>query len=126
LKRILEKEGLEAHFERYRKAAKAIRQGLKAIGFDMLVEERWASPIATAVKMPEGISAEELEEYLAKKHGILVAGGLGPFKGKVIRIGHMGKASTQPLLLEFLFAVEDFLRRKGLPIKPGQSMVGLR
>jgi alanine-glyoxylate transaminase/serine-glyoxylate transaminase/serine-pyruvate transaminase len=126
LKRILEKEGLEAHFERYRKAAKAIRQGLKAIGFDMLVEERWASPIATAVKMPDGISAEELMGYLAKNYGILVSGGLGPFEGKVIRVGHMGKASTQPFLLEFLFAVEEFLRSKGLPIKPGQSMVGLR
>lgn len=125
LKRILEKEGLEAHFERYRKAARAVREGLKALGFEMLVEEPVASPIATAVKMREGLSVREFMEFLAEKHGILVSGGLGPFEGKIFRVGHMGKASTKPLLLEFLFAVEEFLRSKGIPIQPGQSMVGL-
>lgn len=125
LRRILEKEGLEAHFERYRKAAKAVREGLKALGFEMLVEEPVASPIATAVKMREGLSVGEFMDFLAEKHGILISGGLGPFEGKIFRVGHMGKASTRPFLMEFLFAVEDFLRSKGIPVKPGQSMAGL-
>ncbi len=125
LRRILREEGLEAHFERYRKAARAVREGLKALGFEMLVEEPFASPIATAVRMMEGLSVGDLMGYLAKEHGILISGGLGPFENKVFRVGHMGKASTRPFLLEFLFAVEEFLRIKGLPVRPGQSLVGL-
>ncbi|MDW8102300.1 MAG: alanine--glyoxylate aminotransferase family protein [Anaerolineae bacterium] len=125
LKHILEKEGLETHFERYRKAARAVRMGLKALGFEMLVEEAFASPIATAVKMRDGLSAKDLMDYLADEFGILVSGGLGPFEGKIFRVGHMGKASTRPFLMEFLFAVEEFLRSRGIPVRPGESMVGL-
>ncbi len=125
LKRILKIEGLEAHFERYKKAAKAIREGLKAIGFEMLVEEPIASPVATAVKMRKELPVKKLIDYLAKEHGILIAGGLGPFEGKIFRVGHMGKASTKPFIKEFLLAVEEFLRSNGIMVEPGQSLVGL-
>ncbi len=125
LKRILREEGLQAHFERYRRAARAVREGLRAIGFEMLVEEPIASPIATAVKIREGLSVKEMMDFLAREYGILISGGLGPFEGKIFRVGHMGKASTTPFLLEFLFAVEEFLRSRGIPVEPGRSLAGL-
>jgi hypothetical protein len=37
----------------------------------------------------------------------------------------MGKAATRPFVMEFLFAVEEFLRGKGIPVPAGASMVGL-
>ncbi len=124
LRRILA-EGLEAHHERYRWAAQAVRRGLEAVGFEMFVEGPFASPIATAVKARPEFKVDELLHYLAKEHGILVSGGIGPLRGKIFRVGHMGKASTRPYLMEFLFAVEEFLRGKGLDVRPGASLVGL-
>jgi len=124
LRRILD-EGLEAHFARYRWAAQAVRKGLEAIGFEMLVGEPFASPIATAVKGRPEFEVGVLMGYLAREHRILVSGGLGPLAGKIFRIGHMGKAATRPYLMEFLFAVEEFLRGRGFPVPPGASLVGL-
>ncbi len=124
LQRILA-EGLEAHYERYRRAARAVRQGLGAVGFEMLVEESFASPIATAVKARPEFKVDELAHYLAQEYGILISGGIGPLRGKIFRVGHMGKASTRPYLMEFLFAVEEFLRGKGFDVRPGATFVGL-
>ncbi|HID88328.1 MAG TPA: alanine--glyoxylate aminotransferase family protein [Anaerolineae bacterium] len=124
LQRILA-EGLEAHYERYRQAAQAVRQGLGAVGFEMLVEESFASPIATAVKARPEFKVDELARYLAQEHGILISGGIGPLRGKIFRVGHMGKASPRPYLMEFLFAVEEFMRGKGFDVRPGATFVGL-
>lgn len=125
LRRIVT-EGLEAHFERYRRASQAVRRGLAAVGFEMFIPDGpSASPIATAVKARPEFSVNELMAYLAREHGILISGGLEPLAGKIFRVGHMGKAATRPFLMEFLFAVEEFLRAKGIAVPAGASMVGL-
>lgn len=118
-------EGLEAHFARYRRAAQAVRRGLAELGFEMWVEESFASPIATAVRARPEFEVHELMEYLAQAHNILISGGIGSLRGKIFRVGHMGKAATRPYLMEFLFAVETFLRCKGLAVPVGTSLVGL-
>jgi alanine-glyoxylate transaminase/serine-glyoxylate transaminase/serine-pyruvate transaminase len=84
-----------------------------------------ASPIATAVKARPEFAVRELMDYLAQEHGILISGGLEPLAGKIFRVGHMGKAATRPFVMEFLFAVEEFLRGRGIPVPTGASMVGL-
>jgi len=124
LRRILE-NGLEAHFARYRWAARAVRRGLEELGFKMLVEDSFASPIATAVMARPEFEVNELMDYLAQAHGILISGGIGPLRGKIFRVGHMGKAGTRPYLMEFLFAVETFLRRRGLAVPVGAGLIGL-
>jgi len=124
LRQILD-NGLEAHIARYRRAARAVRRGLEAVGFEMLVAEPFASPIATAVKARLEFEVSELIEYLAQAHSIYISGGIGPLRGKIFRVGHMGKASTPPYLMEFLFAVETFLRQKGLAYPIGASLAGL-
>lgn len=124
LERILA-EGLEAHFARYRRAAQTVRRGLEALGFEMLVEEAFASPIATAIRGRPEFRVRELTEALAQRHAILVSGGLGPLAGKIFRVGHMGKAATRPYLIEFLLAVEEFLREKGLALPNEASLVSL-
>ncbi len=124
LRRILA-EGLKAHFDRYHQAAQAVRRGLEGVGFEMLVEEKFASPIATAIKARSEFEMGRLIDYLAQDKGILVSGGIGPLRGKIFRVGHMGKAATPPYLMEFLFAVETFLRQRGLACPVGASLAGL-
>jgi len=124
LRQIID-NGLEAHYARYRQAARAVREGLKAVGFEMLIEGPAASPIATAVKARPEFAVDELLAYLAHAHGILASGGLGPLHGKIFRVGHMGKAATRPYLQLFLSAVEAFLRDKGLPVREGAIFCAL-
>jgi aspartate aminotransferase-like enzyme len=116
---------LQSHFDHYLQACHAVRQGLQELGFEMLVPDAWASPIATAVKKHPEFRVSDLTRYLAQSLGILVSGGLGPLAGKIFRVGHMGKAATRPYLMEFLFAVESFLREKDLAGPVGSSLVGL-
>ncbi|MEZ4618700.1 MAG: hypothetical protein R2867_24745 [Caldilineaceae bacterium] len=49
LKRIVEVETLEGHWARYAWAQKAVRQGLRNIGFDMLAPDSVASFTVTTV-----------------------------------------------------------------------------
>ena len=116
LHRILEKEGLEGHYARIRTAAQTIRQGLRDLGFEMLVDEAVASPVATAVCAHPAFPVQDLTEYLAEQHDILVSVGLGPLAGKIFRVGHMGKASTEPYLKMFLSAVEAFMVQRGVDV----------
>jgi alanine-glyoxylate transaminase/serine-glyoxylate transaminase/serine-pyruvate transaminase len=124
LRRILE-QGLEANFARYRRASQAVRQGLEKVGFEMFVEGPFASPIVTAVKARSEFEVDELLAYLAGTHAILISGGIGSLSGQIFRVGHMGKAGTRPHLIEFLLAVETFLRLKGLAVPVGASLVSI-
>jgi len=37
-------------------------------------------------------------------------------------VGHLGKAATREYLVDFLSAMEGFLRYKGLPVEAGASL----
>ena len=98
--------GLEAHFEKYRRSSQAVRHGLRSIGYEMFVEDACASPIVTGVRR-----RPEFE--------------LGELSGKIMRIGHLGKASGREYLVDFLYSMEEFLRGKGIPVPQGASLQGL-
>jgi len=87
LKMILE-EGIENVAERHRVLAKATREGVKALGLELLSE----SPAngVTAVKCPEGIDGQEVVRIAREKYGITIAGGQEHLKGKIFRLSHMG------------------------------------
>jgi aspartate aminotransferase-like enzyme len=46
--------------------------------------------MVTAVLMPDGIDGQEVYTLLRDRHGVVLAGGHGPIRGRVVRIGHMG------------------------------------
>ncbi len=117
--------GLEAHQAKYARVSKAVRAGLCNIGFEMFVPDEYASPVVTAVKARAEFEVKELSEWLAAQRGILIGGGLGELGGKIFRVGHLGKASTRGYVMDFLFAVEEFLRFKGIDTPIGASLAGL-
>jgi aspartate aminotransferase-like enzyme len=127
LKRILHVETLIGHWARYAWAQSVTRQGLRNIGFEMVVDDEHASFTVTTVrKRDEMESEDELREFLLKKHGFFVSGAGGPLAGKVMRIGHMGKASTPEYLFPFLLAIEDYVRSvKEVDVPAGASLIGL-
>lgn len=127
LKRILHRETLQGHWARYAWAQQATRHGLRNIGFEMLVDDAHASfTITTVCKHPTMENDEELRKFLLQKHGYFVSGAGGELAGKVLRIGHMGKASTPEYLIPFLLGIEDFLRSvKRVNVPVGASLIWL-
>jgi aspartate aminotransferase-like enzyme len=117
--------GLEAHFEKYWRASQAVRQGLRNLGFEMFVDDTYASPIVTGVSRRSEFEVAEMSQWLVEKRGIAIGGGLGELSGKIFRIGHLGKASSREYLVDFLYAMEEFLRQKGIPVAVGSSLGGL-
>jgi len=117
--------GLEAHFDKYLRASQAVRTGLRGLGFEMFVEDACASPIVTGVCARPEFSLDEMSKWLVTQRDIAIGGGLGELSGKMFRVGHLGKAATREYLVDFLFAMEEFLRQKGIPVPPGASLVGL-
>lgn len=112
--RRISRDGLHAHFAKYLRASQTVRRELGALGFEMFVPEAYASPVVTAVMRRPEFEVAELASWLARERGLAIGGGLGPLSGKIFRVGHLGPAAGQAYLSEFLSAVADFLRTKGL------------
>lgn len=127
LKRILEVETLSGHWARYAWAQRAVRAGLRNLGFEMLVCDADAShTVTTFHKRPDMENEMELRQFLLEEHGYLISSAWGPLAGKVHRVGHMGRASAPDYLIPCLVGIEDFVRRvKGVPVPAGTSLVGL-
>ena len=77
--------------------------------------------VVTAVKNPPGLTDTQIVGLLRSKHGIIVAPGQGPMKGKVFRIGHLGW--FEPLdILRFFGALELTLQELGYELTPGAGV----
>ena len=46
--------------------------------------------MVTAFLMPDGIDGQRCYSVLRDRHGIVLAGGQGELRGRIMRIGHMG------------------------------------
>ena len=88
--RMIAGEGRERVLERHRKLGRVMRLGIVGLGLELFAEETHASNTVTAVRVPHGRTAEELIRRLRDEYSVVVAGGQGRLKGKVIRIAHMG------------------------------------
>jgi alanine-glyoxylate transaminase / serine-glyoxylate transaminase / serine-pyruvate transaminase len=83
-------EGLPRRFERHRRVARAIRAGFAELGLLPFTDAEALAPTLSALRTPEGVDEAELRSGMAGR-GVVVAGCLGPFAGKGIRVGHMGE-----------------------------------
>jgi alanine-glyoxylate transaminase/serine-glyoxylate transaminase/serine-pyruvate transaminase len=118
--------GLDAHFAKYARASQIVRKGLENLGFEMFVPQEHAAPIVTGVKARPEFEVAEMSQWLAEERGIAIGGAFGALSGKVFRVGHLGKAAEREYLIDFLFAIEEFLRHKGIDVPVGASLVGLK
>ncbi|MFP4344118.1 MAG: pyridoxal-phosphate-dependent aminotransferase family protein [Anaerolineales bacterium] len=118
-------EGVERRYAEYRRAAQAVRRGLEALGFAMLTEDTYASPLTTAFLMCPGVEAEGLKCWLCDEEQIMISGGIGDLKGKILRVGHIGLARRKDYVIAFLLGVEDYLRSLGREVQRGAGLVAL-
>jgi alanine-glyoxylate transaminase/serine-glyoxylate transaminase/serine-pyruvate transaminase len=116
--RLVAAEGLPARTERHWQNTRALWAGLEAMGLEPLVAEPFRSPTVTAVRIPEGADDVRVRTRLLRQYGIEIAGGFGPLRGKIWRIGLMGHSSQQRWVLLLLEALEAVLASEGVKV-PG-------
>ncbi|WP_455285532.1 pyridoxal-phosphate-dependent aminotransferase family protein [[Eubacterium] cellulosolvens] len=110
--RMILSEGLDARFARHTRLAAAFRAAMRSIGLRLLCDEDVSASTLTVVYYPDGVRDGEFRKTMAEKHGIVVAGGLGPLSQKVFRVGHMGNVNQDDLNAT-IAAVESSLAEQG-------------
>jgi alanine-glyoxylate transaminase/serine-glyoxylate transaminase/serine-pyruvate transaminase len=107
-------EGLEASFARHRACGEALQAGLEALGFTLFAEEGHRLPQLTSVwvpleRLPAGMDEAGARRALLERYGIEVGAGVGPFAGRVWRIGCMGHTARPRNVTLLLGALEELL-----------------
>jgi len=105
----IEAEGLPQCFARHATNADALREGMSELGFRPLTAPAVLAPTLSVLGLPDGVDDAALRSAVAAE-GVIVAGCLGPFAGRGIRVAHMG-AVGQPEVLRTLDAVRSALTR---------------
>ena len=101
----LKSEGLNKVIDRHLEVHNILVEGLAKVGIKMLVDKRYRLPSLNAAIIPKGVDDIKIREQLLLEYDIEIGAGLGPFAGKIWRIGLMGhsaKVSNVDRLLEAL------------------------
>lgn len=116
---MLEEEGLDNVFLRHMSLSAATRAAVDAWGLELFaLDRREASSSLTAVGVPEGQDADALRATILDRFDMSLGAGLGDFKGRLFRIGHLGDLNALTLL-GALAGVEMGLSLAGVPHRPG-------
>jgi alanine-glyoxylate transaminase/serine-glyoxylate transaminase/serine-pyruvate transaminase len=100
---MLDEEGLPNVFSRHARHAAATRAAVETWGHAgeleiQCVDPRNYSGSVTAVRLPEGHSADALRALILRRFDMCLGNGLGPLKDRVFRIGHLGDLSDLSLI----------------------------
>lgn len=117
---IIEKEGLKERDARHRKNARAMQAALEALGFTVLAEKEHRAVTLSNLLYPEGVNDAQFRTILLEE-GIVVAGGIGPYAGRMFRLGHMGNIDINDEVA-VLGVIERTLNRCGYPVEYGSSI----
>jgi aspartate aminotransferase-like enzyme len=110
---------MESIWKRTRILAAALRAGIEALGL-RLTTARPADGM-TAAFFPEGIDGKAFLDRLEKRFGIKLAGGQGPWKGKIFRLAHFGMIDELDVL-STLAALELTLLEFGIEVELGLAV----
>ncbi|MCX7378115.1 MAG: aminotransferase class V-fold PLP-dependent enzyme [Alphaproteobacteria bacterium] len=122
---MLLEEGLANVFARHDRFAEATRRAVRAWGLEIqCAEPRHYSSALTAVRVPEGHSANALRATILERFNMSLGNGLGQLNDRVFRIGHLGDFGDLQLV-GTLGGVEMGLRAAGIPHKEGGVQAAL-
>ena len=108
--RLVTEEGLEARFARHRQNAELLWTGLEALDLPLLVAAEHRLPSLSTPQISPAVDDMTVRRRLLEEYNIEIAGGFGPLKGKVWRIGLMGFSSRRENVAVLLAALEQILR----------------
>jgi len=84
-------EGLTKRVERHDRMSTLLYDGLASQGLKAVAEKSVRSKTVIASYYPPGVDDTAFRKAISHDKGVVIAGGFGPFKGKVFRVGCMGQ-----------------------------------
>lgn len=124
--RMLLEEGMDNVFARHNRAAQATRAAVHHWGFETQcrIEGEHSSSL-TAVRLPEGHSADSLRAEILARCNMSLGNGLGQLADKVFRIGHLGDFN-ETTVTGVITGIEMGLAARGIPHQPGAALAAQR
>lgn len=111
----LEEKGLETVWREHAVFATAIRSAMQACGLKLFTN--FPSNAVSAIWCPPGIDYSQITKLLQNQFGIVIAGGQGHLKGKILRIGHVGYYDALDII-SFVSAMELVLMQLKWKFEP--------
>ncbi len=122
---MLLEESLPRVFARHARYAEATRRAARAWGLELQCADPAAyAPGVTAIRTPDGYSADTLRNVILERFNMSLGNGLGRIEDRVFRIGHMGDLGVLQLT-GALTGVEMGLRAAGIPHNPGGAQAAM-
>ena len=118
---LIEREGLEAVYERHRVLGRATREAARALDLDLLGEADENANVVTAIKLPDTIDGAAVPKVMRDRFGVTIAGGQGRLKGRIARIAHCGYFGAFDIVVT-VAALEMTLRRLGHEVELGAGV----
>ena len=87
-------EGLQRRFERHRRVADALREGMGELGFAPLTDAELLAPTLSVLRVPDGVDEAALRRGMQER-GVVIAPTFGTWAGQGVRIGHMGTVTER-------------------------------
>jgi len=119
--RMIDEEGKAEVYARHFRMAAAVRAGVTAMGLALFPEvSTCRAASVTACSVPPATDAPTLRAVLKDDFAVVLARGLGPYKDRVVRIGHMGYFFPKDGLT-VVAALEAALHKLGCLPRPGSG-----
>ena len=116
----IKEEGLENIYRRHSRLARATRAAAKALGLKIVLPDSPANS-ATGIFLPEGIDGGKLFKFIRDDMGVTLAGGQDQWKGKVLRIAHLGYIDSFDINIA-ISALEMALKKMGHNVTLGKGV----
>jgi pyridoxamine---pyruvate transaminase len=116
-------EGPQNVLDRHRRAARAVRAGVQALGLSLWADsDAIRADTVTAIELPGGVDEAAVRAVARAESGVMLAGGQGDLRGRVLQIGHMGPAAYPMSPVIALAALGRALRRLGAKADIGAAV----
>jgi pyridoxamine--pyruvate transaminase len=120
---VAQRGGLDAWIATHARAGRAVRAGIRAAGLELWARsEEFAADAVTAVRVPDGIDADELLTLVRERYGVSLAPSRGaPIGGRAVKLGHMGVTARGMYPMVGLLALVGALGDLGAAVDAGAA-----
>jgi aspartate aminotransferase-like enzyme len=113
----LMEETLEKRVARHVKCASQLYSAVESMGLECFADRGCRSNTVIAVNYPKGINDEQFRARMSEEHGVVITGGFGPLKGRILRVGSMGDV-TSAHIQRTVDAMAKTFSKLGYPVDP--------
>jgi len=110
--RLVLEEGLEDRWFRHQAIAEYLWEKMENLGLRLFVPREHRLPSLSTVCVPDGVDDAAIRTRLREGYNIDIAGGFGPLKGKIWRVGLMGFSSRRENVTLLSEALREILHGK--------------